>query len=242
MAILCKESKHVDKSHLKPKIAVVIYEDGHGFASTATRHSITRQNTLSLGRVISLPTILNEMSELVSNQCGQKSILPEKVLLDSEQKIVWYTRRNVAPMWFRSENGALSFRVEWPPLFWVVSKSNRSLKVFALPTSSRPTDNTKLYHAPLMNVSEDGVVCQGTAKLPEHIGVSTLGLCEDVIYDSQFTHVNHDVTWRNGASNLEHMDSWRKRAAVDGLKPKRVLVRDLSDTRLRVKHILKGGR
>jgi hypothetical protein len=68
-----------------------------------------------------------------------------------------------------------------------------------------------------MNVGHHGQLCQGTAQIPDDVSVTTDELlkgCEDALFDSLFTHKNHDGTWKSqkgsGISNAQHIAHWKK--------------------------------
>lgn len=92
--------------------------------------------------------------------------------------------------------------VIYPALLFCCSKK-RSLKIYALASDKRPTLSSLLYNAPLMNVSSNGGVCQGTAQLPMSIDISSLPQIEDTIFELNFTYVNNQKTLKiNGLDNV----------------------------------------
>jgi hypothetical protein len=76
----------------------------------------------------------------------------------------------------------------------LVGVSERGLFVAALTSTRRPTERTRLFHAPLMNVNGQGHVCTGSADLPNAVTLATLPAWEAVITHTFFTHVNHSKT------------------------------------------------
>ena len=75
--------------------------------------------------------------------------------------------------WYISYNAKTNFSIIYPALLFCLEKDKQEepngLIVFALPSNQRPNENTHLYHAPLMNIYSNGVVCQGNATLPKKI-------------------------------------------------------------------------
>lgn len=214
-------------SAVRPSYALVFYQDGE-IVHCATKHSVRRDNTLSIGQVISPHNIVKLCSSLTVNSINTGShCIPESVIYDSPSSIMWYKKRCKHPMWFRVGVKPERLYVEWPPLLFRVNKIDNKLYVFALSSNKRPDDNTRLYHAPLMNIDESGLLCQGTAHIPHDISFSSLNDCEDALIESQFTHVNHDLTLKENASNEKHLNYWRKKAQTSTGSPARVLTREL---------------
>jgi PRTRC genetic system protein B len=85
--------------------------------------------------------------------------------------------------------------VPWPRLL-IVTNTNGKMAVAALKGNRRPTARTKLYHAPLMNVSSNGAVCTGSASVPLECGVEDIASWESVMFDTAFSHVNNPATFR----------------------------------------------
>jgi PRTRC genetic system protein B len=118
-------------------------------------------------------------------------ILPERVLVRTPEMIVWWSPAQVRTMFFggadekaKQISGA---RFPHPPLVWKVS--GRELWVRAMTENGRPTAATALKTAPYYNVSEQGLVCQGTMRAPDEIGTAAISFWEKAFFESEFTHV-----------------------------------------------------
>lgn len=229
MVGVCKLKHDPKSTGIRPSFAIVMYNDDRsGQTVCATRHQVRDNNTLSLGRIISATQVakvfagLNTGQSTVSNQ-----ILPESVLVDSPDRLVWFKRRFVGDMWFRVGQKPECLVVEWPPLLFMADKERNSLRVFALGTNSRPAPESRIYNAPLMNINSHGDLCQGSAHLPIDISVATIGECEASLIESQFTHVNHEHTLRGETSNGQHVDFWRNKSRKKETKAQRVHTREL---------------
>ena len=224
--------KHYSTSNgVRPSYAIVLYqemESGRKPYVCATKHTVNKNNSLSLGQVISPNQIANLFSSLTNgdNKTPYQCI-PENVIFDSPASVIWYKKRFVHPMWFRVGKKLECLLVEWTPLLFFANKSNRSLYVFSLSSNSRPTMSTRLYHAPLMNIDETGYLCQGSAKLPHEISLLNLNKCEETLISSQFTHINHDYTLKQKTGNKEHILFWRAKSRADSGKPQRVFAKEM---------------
>lgn len=228
------------KNHIRPQYALVLHgnTDTNGLIC-ATRHTFKSDATLSIGQLISIDAIQREFAQLTAkNDSTTIDFLPENLLFESDSLVVWHTKRFIGDMWFRVATAPECLTIEWPALIFIASKQSKKLKVFATATNSRPTMDTKLYHAPVMNVDEKGVLCQGTATLPSVICTSTIKDCSDTLFDSQFTHVNHKATLRNHRSSGEHIGFWRSKAKSPNSRAVRVTAKDFSPTKLRLCDLL----
>ena len=231
MVSISRVSDKAQCNSVRPLSAVVLHGEDSQNIACATYHKVGKGYRLSLGQVMGadkLTQLFTDLNAQGQPKSNEHILLSESVLLDDHSSIIWYRKRFVNPIWFRVGNGVQHFNVEWPPLLYCVNKKHSSLKVFALGSNSRPTLSSRLYHAPLMNINSSGVLCQGTATLPVEIDASKLTECESSLTDSQFTHINHKNTLRNGASSPKLIDYWRKKE--NGGKPLRVKVSEMSPT------------
>lgn len=192
--------------------AFVFYTDGHSHCAV-TQHRI-QQDRLGPGRVVSMRSIGETFARL--SKSDAPLLLPPEVFVSTGEIMAWTTANRCAPMWFRIGGRRFSYRVEWPALLWWVNKRRRQLRVFALGRNTRPTKQTVLYHAPLMNIGGDGVLCQGTAPLPRRLDETRLRAIEESLFDSCFTHTNHDKTVKHGDSNKAHVAYWRGKERSKG--------------------------
>ena len=106
------------------------------------------------------------------------------------------------------------------------------LIVFALPSNQRPNENTHLYHAPLMNIYSNGVVCQGNATLPKKI-ISIAECMNDVektVLASNFTHVNLEKTLnaKEVVTTQNLLAFWSAKANTKSLRNAKVRMRELT--------------
>ncbi len=220
-------------SQLKPLSAIILYSLNHSEAVVcATQHSINKDYTLSIGTTVSAEHLIDKVSKLKSAKTNLKNqMLPSNLLLNTTEHMVWHKTRFVADMWFRLrfKKQMQRFRVEWPPLLFWVDKGHRSISVYALGSNSRPNEETRLYNAPFMNLSDNGRLCLGTSILPEEFDYSSLSACEDTLIQSQFTHTNHEYTLCRKTSDEEHFNFWKARAHKTKT-PKRIHVRELKPT------------
>ncbi len=73
---------------------------------------------------------------------------------------IWYTKAQHRQLFFIESLGIPNGKTFVPSMLWKADK--HSLSVFALKDERRPTETTKLYHAPFFNIYENDKVCMGT--------------------------------------------------------------------------------
>lgn len=242
VAIAVLKSNH-QESVVQPGFAVVFYEDSQSkMIVCATRHQVNSEtNTLGLGTIISPSQITKTFSELNIDKSKKHALscIPEKVIFDSDDLIVWYTKRFIGDMWFRHGSKPQRLVVEWPPLVFAAHKLNPALHVFALSKNTRPNEQTILFHAPLMNINDEGRLCQGTAHLPQDISINSIDECEATLFDSQFTHVNHEFTFKHETNNQTHFKYWKSKSRTRKQFPIRLTTNEMARAGLTLQEFIK---
>ncbi|MBE1302003.1 MAG: hypothetical protein GJ680_19120 [Alteromonadaceae bacterium] len=199
-----------------PVAALVIYEDGNQETIGCTRHEI-KNNIMQSGDFVS-PEQARACFNIKSQSLG---LLPENILASDNTQLLWYVKARQAPMWFRIAKSSRRLMVWWPTLLFHTRRDGQfnRLSVFALGNQKRPTADTPLFHAPLMNIGVCGDLCQGSATLPKSISLANLHEVEATIYESNFTHVNHQQTLRKkgNVSTHDQLAFWKAKAK-DGTK------------------------
>lgn len=118
-------------------------------------HPLTIKEAKVLAKAL---TIKEEKSKAFLKPNG---ILPTNVLhINPEGTVLWYTKTRKRNLFFTESLEINNGTAEVPALLWYVSK--QKLMVFALEKDRRPTSKTALFHAPFLNLYEDGHVCMGT--------------------------------------------------------------------------------
>ncbi len=241
MVAIAEIYRHERISVIRPSFAIVFHEDSLSNSIVcATRHKVNPDtHTLSIGTIVSAPQIAKTFSELKVEKSKQNTVcIPENVIYESDQLLVWFKRRFVGDMWFRHGSKPQRLNVEWPPLLFALLKKKQSMYVFALGKNSRPNENSVLYNAPFMNINERGHLCQGTAHLPIDLSTQSITECESTLFDSQFTHVNHEYTFRHKTDNKTHFSFWKSKAKTRSRVPVRLMTKELSLTGFNVQDFI----
>jgi PRTRC genetic system protein B len=111
----------------------------------------------------------DHLSELISSikkqnftQVKLKGLLPENVIFfqpgTTGVKIIFYTPPKLYDLAF--QNLIKDGKYFMPGFIFAVSDKN--LYVFSYKGKDRPNEKTELFHAPLFNISSNGLVCMGT--------------------------------------------------------------------------------
>lgn len=188
-----------------------------------TLHNV-RNGNVGKGRTVSNIAAQQTLSALTKNDSFNLDdcILDQRILVNSDSILVWHEKSLKRDMWFRFNGDLTLIPVTYPSLVFVLNKARSSLYVYAKSTNKRPNEKTKLYVAPIGNISLNGAVCQGSAKLP-NLQTSINKLikeCSDTIYNSAFSHVNNLKTFRGGDfSTTKHIAKWKELSSLNA-KPK----------------------
>ncbi|BFM45040.1 hypothetical protein CFS9_36810 [Flavobacterium sp. CFS9] len=104
--------------------------------------------------------------------------------------VLWYTKPQKRTLHFIESLGIADGRASLPAMIWQATRNG--LRVFAVVGNRRPTENTPLFHAPLLNIYEDGRVCMGSVSIRIKNSASLeefTGAWEDYFFNSYFSHL-----------------------------------------------------
>jgi PRTRC genetic system protein B len=194
------------------KRAVYFYED---YQSTVLiKSEANSDGELQTGVPVSAIDLAQALTvELSSTEIAFN---PDTLLQNTHDSLVWYSKAQAGPMHFIQNGGHRSLKVQWPALLWKVNKRSKSVYIAAI-ANRRPTLQSKLYHAPLMNIDGRGMLCLGNAELPEvtqqQVSTSLLKEIESCVRDTNFTHTNHSLTLKGGASCRSQYKFWKAKAS-----------------------------
>ncbi len=158
-----------------------------------TIHNVTHEQDgarLEEGQLVTPQMLIDLMTGL--GRALPLEILPERVLVRTEDTIVWWSPARERRMFFNDRNGdAASKKLNGkiypqPPLLY--KATNGHLWVRALGRNQRPEANSRLFIAPYWNCYDNGVVCTGSMGIPPDKTVAAIGLWEESFFRSEFTH------------------------------------------------------
>ena len=158
------------------------------------------QYTIGAGKSLSQGKVIEIFSSL-AKQKKSATFLPENTLLTSAGETMWWIPPGTHTLWFKDqhlrsdENGsavAFSAPIPLPGLIFMMTAS-RNLCVLAFKGNCRPTPDTEIFIAPVLNVWESGKLCTGNIRRPAATGPQSIGAWEMAFFRSYFTHSNVDT-------------------------------------------------
>lgn len=198
--------------------ALLVFEDA-SMPYGSTRHALTTHAIeqtpsgveLGAGRLLGLSDQQALLDILLGALAAEGGYLPAEVLAHSGAQLAWLVPGRVRPMWFRVAREARVLQVPWPHLLLRAQRNGFALA--ALKRAVRPSADTPLYHAPLMNVHAHTGLCTGNAPLPQGWSLSHRPQYEAVVFETAFSHVNHDHTLLLAGSRIvstaQHYRFWQ---------------------------------
>jgi len=154
-------------------------------------------------------SVLKGMLEM--KQKKSLRILPENVIAQSDDSLVWYVPCKARTMLFKRGSQMVKMFVPYPTLIFKVI--DNTLSVVASKYKRKPKADDSIFHAPLMNIYVDSRVCVGTANCPANADIDSVAGWQSVIFDTLFTHTNHSSTLRQKqnkqTSNKRLFSFWR---------------------------------
>lgn len=109
--------------------------------------------------------------------------------------------------------------VPLPGLVFLASPGR--LSVYAVTGDTRPSLDTPVCHAPLWNIFQSGLVCQGTTRYPQGVLPADQAAWEEAFFASLFTGPSRQDRYMNWARSYEEL---LEEAIRQGVFPEQVLV------------------
>lgn len=210
---------HLDLHQNTPLVlssAVLIYhapntQERNAYASIHPVVIEQGQPRLLAGKPL-LPRAALTLARELAPAIQMSGYLPENVLYAQADLLAWWRPARPCHIAFDGNHDTIGVRggvVPHPPLVFCIGSGG--WRVYALRGNERPLPETALYQAPYFNVSPDGLICRGSARVPDRIGLEHLAAWEDAFFRSQFTQPNAAklIQYKRGAHAF-----WR--AMLDG--------------------------
>jgi PRTRC genetic system protein B len=185
----------------------------------------------------------NEVKAWVNNcvveQIGDNGIgyISPQCIAQTSSHFCFYQPAFVGRMWFRIKK-PVGLKVTYPALLYVASKEKRKLNVVVLDSDKRPSLDSPVYHAPLMNIDSRSSLCIGNATMPDVPNEKSISEIVKCLVSSNFTHVNQQNTlseaWRKkqkitSVSTSDLFDYWKSRGVKKPIKSDLTLISTLND-------------
>jgi PRTRC genetic system protein B len=158
-----------------------------------TLHEVVHEGTrarLAEGQLMTPAMLIELMTSL--GRSVPLEILPERVLVRTDNTIVWWCPAGSKTLFFSDRGGDPLMRklngkrYPQPPLVFKVSGNQLWLR--ALSKNVRPRAETRVAMAPYWNCYDNGVVCAGSMTIPNRRSVATIDRWEESFFKSEFTH------------------------------------------------------
>lgn len=185
--------------HFLPKFAIIGYSQEKDYSR---RHYFSYHEVAGTRLTAGMPLTKDTARNIFTCLEGDlikfrfKGMLPKNLIhFDSKGsfQLIWYAHPKQRMLYFDAKTGIPSGKYPLPKL--VFKLEGNSLKVFALKRKDTLTDDTPLYHAPLLNISRQGKVCMGNASMDydgfEHYE-DIMGFVEQQFFRSVFTETHHN--------------------------------------------------
>lgn len=188
------------KDHYLPKFAIIGYEredenyrNDHYFSY----HEVAGTK-LTAGMPLTKDTARNIFACLEGDLIKYrfKGMLPKNLIhfdFKGNFQLIWYVHPKQRMLYFDAKTGIPSGKYPMPKLIFKLE--GNALKVFALNRKDSITDDTALYHAPLLNIGRQGNVCMGNASM-DYDGFEyyedVMGFVEQQFFRSVFTETHHN--------------------------------------------------
>ncbi len=208
-----------------PKLALVFSGLGDNLTSVA-RHDIA-DGRLQVGTVVAPEDLLELVLSVLEGRGGKpkSELLPANVLVNSNDKLVWYQPSRIAPFWHVTNGERCGFKIKWPAMVFAVSKLSKQFRCVALASDERPDANSPVYNLPMPNAYHGGGFCLGNATLPREISLSTMAGIESCVYDAVKTHSNNSQAIKGGETPTSY---WNRKAKARPKTPPSITKRDLT--------------
>lgn len=197
MKISTNHALNTSDSYFSIRKAILLYADNKEQSSFATVHTVQLDDQnrpiIGAGKPLSQRT-MRSICKINSRKAHTGiEVLPANVLFNENGILIWSCKGQVRKTFFKSPSVTGVFEVPYPDLIFCAHQSN--LSVYALQTKDcykeRPTAETVLCHAPLMNIFSNNSLCIGNNTIPKnHATSQIIKGWETVLFDSTYTHPN----------------------------------------------------
>ena len=202
------------------KETYVEYFDMDKNGNPINAHPLTEKEAKTLVKALNTKTQKEKSKDFLK----PKGILPTNILQINPSEngsVLWFTKSMKKQLYFTENLEISNGRAEVPAMLWFANK--RSLKIFALANSRRPTEKTELFYAPFFNVYEDGNVCMGTVDVNFQNSTSLEEFTEkweNYFFNSYFSHLmnEHNPIKGNCVSLWKSLINTEKQFPKEALK------------------------
>lgn len=205
------EVKDLSAQSVRMQTAILLYGSDRGSLSYATIHPVEQASpdsspVIRAGRPADRNSLKSVCASLIDSARIRSGLLSDNILSIGLDHVVWWSRPGLRTYFFDARvTGGATVNVgkrggmaHAPALIFVAKQ--QTLWVYAMKGSNRPSLDTPLFHAPLMNIWSDSKVCVGSMPLPKETVADSIVEWEQAFWASNFSHPNHDrvVSYKGG--------------------------------------------
>jgi PRTRC genetic system protein B len=158
-----------------------------------TLHSVVhngQEPSLGVGELVT-PNALIDLLESLGQEV-KAEILPANILVRTSETLIWWIPAGQHLLFFNDRGSDKTMTdlngKKYPNPALVFRAAGSCLWVRALAASERPTAETPMYMAPYWNCYANGVVCNGSMRIPQQKSLASMRVWEDAFFNSEFTH------------------------------------------------------
>lgn len=197
------ERKDILRETFKPFLALIAHKSNLTENYYIESHSIDEFGRIMEGKPLLQETIQGMVDVFFDENQNKSSLigmLPDNLLYyhplpGGYYKMIWYRPTEVRFIHFAEQLKIKSGQAWTPAMIYYVNR--KEFRVYALKSNTRPKEGFKLLRAPFHNVSDNGIVCLGSADVKRptvRTYDNMMKYWEDLFWLSEFSHLN-------GASN-----------------------------------------
>lgn len=161
-----------------------------------SRHAINKNGEILGGEWLDdkeITQCIESINVTASANTGEKNsgiqIIPDNILLDNADFLVWYKPRFVRHVFFNQD---VIKDLPHPSLVFIASKKKKNLFIMAYKGTKRPTVETQMYFAPCPNIFKGNHLCIGTARFPHFVNFNAISELEEILLGSRYTGFKFD--------------------------------------------------
>ncbi|WP_199438515.1 hypothetical protein [Vibrio owensii] len=202
-------AKRIDRKPDLSRFMLLINNEDHH--SRITQFRIGHDNQPMDAESVSVEEVMQQLKEADSNEVTTpKRLNDPRVLFDNGRTLIWHYRPSKQQKLFLKHNGRnINQKFPFPSLVFAYDEEAHSLHIVAMRHHKRPDLDTRLYCAPLPNISTNGNVCLGNVVMPKTRCIDALS---EEYLNSFKTHLNNTELFRKGETTNGRYFKWAKEA------------------------------
>ncbi len=215
-----------------PSHQIVVYKNDHGNNGYVEHREIVNiegKDYLSEGKPLTKKALRDMLDIVIDSKntvfATVKELIPDNILYYDPRPgrlvLVWWQKpseRQLSGMYKRA------VKYKCPSLIYVLKDD--SISIYAMKGIKKPTLKTALYHLPVPNIHDDGMVCMGNVKKPKH----TVEISELVkLWENSFWLSKFDEGLISESEFKKLKQAIRMKVPIKQLKPFRKTLKHILD-------------